>query len=198
MNKMKLGLIMLLTALFGLNAQAGVLVEPYLGISTFGNGKSKSGSTRTEYDYKLAPTAGLRLGYSMWGFKVGLDASYEKTTMESDTLSGTNIIPLADQDIDKSQAGIFVGYNLPVPMSVWFTYYLMGSATFENDSKFTSGSGYSFGTSYTGLPLVAINFEYRNVKYDEFETAAGATSVADANLGEILLSASIPFDFEIF
>ncbi len=198
MNKMKLGLIMLLTALFGLNAQAGVLVEPYLGISSMGNGKSKSGSTRTEYDYKLAPTAGLRAGYSMWGFKLGLDASYEKTTLESHTLSGTKIIPLADQDIDKSQVGVFLGYNLPVPMSVWFTYYFMGSATYENDSKLTSGSGFAFGTSYTGFSLIALNFEYRNVKYDEFETAAGATSAADANLGEILLSVSVPFNFELF
>ncbi len=198
MNKTKMGLITLLTALFCLNAQAGVLLEPYLGLGLAGDGKVKSGTTRTDMSYDIAPTAGFRAGYSMWGATLGLDASYQKLTLESSQLSGTNIIPLGETDVDKTQAGIFLGYTLPVPMRVWLSYYFMGNAKLENDNKYTSGSGYAFGTSYTGFSMFAINLEYRNMKYDEFETAAGVTSTTDANLAEMLLSVSMPFDLELF
>lgn len=143
-NKTLKRLVVLMTALIGLSAQAGVLVEPYLGIATAGDGKSKSGSTRVEYDHDIAPTAGLRAGYSMWGAMLGLDASYQKTTVESQSLVSTSIIPYGESDIDKTQVGVFLGYNLPMPMRVWVSYYFMGEMKFENDSKFTSGNGYAF------------------------------------------------------
>lgn len=198
MNKTIKGLILLMAAVIGLNAQAGILVEPYLGLGFGGDGHSKSGTVRTDFDYGVSPLAGLRAGYSLWNINLGLDASYQMATLEGQRLSGTNIISVADEDIKKSQVGVFLGYNLPVPMRVWATYYFMGSMKYDNDSKYTSGSGYAFGTSYTGLPLVAINLEYRLVKYDESETAAGVTSNADARLGEMLLSVSVPFDFDVF
>ena len=199
-NKTLKRLVVLMTALIGLSAQAGVLVEPYLGIATMGDGKVKPSvsSTRTDLEYKFAPTAGFRAGYSMWGAMVGIDASYQKTELQLERRIGSNITDLGDQDVDKSQAGIFVGYNLPMPMRVWATYYLMGSVKFDDDSKYTSGNGYAFGASYTGLPLVALNFEYRNMEYSESETASGATSNTDVNLGELLFTVSMPFDLELF
>ncbi len=197
-NKTLKGLILLVATIVGLNAQAGVLVEPYLGLGFGGNGHQKSGTVRTDFEYGVSPVAGLRAGYSLWDINLGLDASYQLATLSGQRLSGTSIIPSADEDVNKHQVGVFLGYNLPVPMRIWATYYFMGEISYDNDSKFTSGSGYAFGASYTGYPLVAINLEYRLVKYDESESAAGVTSAADARLGEMLLSVSIPLNFELF
>ncbi len=198
MNKTIKGLILLMAAVIGLNAQAGVLVEPYLGLGFGGDGHSKSGTVRTDFDYGVSPLAGLRAGYRLWDIDLGLDASYQMATLDGSRLSGTDLILTSEEDVKKSQVGVFFGYNLPIPMRVWATYYFMGSMKYDNDSKYTSGSGYAFGSSYTGLPLVAINLEYRLVKYDEIESAAGVTSTGDARLGEMLLSVSVPFNFELF
>lgn len=198
MKTMK-GVILLLSAVIGFSVQAGVLVEPYLGLGFGGNGHYKVGSTRTDIDYNLSPVAGLRAGYSMWNINLGIDASYQKATLGGQSLSGNNIITIADKKISKSQIGIFLGYNLAIPMRVWGTYYFTGSMDYNSSNEaYNSGSGYAFGTSYTGLPIVAINLEYRVMKYDKHTTAAGVEGSADARLGEMLLSASVPFDFGIF
>jgi len=198
MKAMK-GIIVLLAAVIGFSAQAGVLVEPYLGLGFGGNGHYKEGTTRTDINYSVAPVAGLRAGYSKWNFTLGLDATYLKATLSSQYLSSNTIITIKDKKVSKSQVGVFLGYNLPIPMRVWGTYYFTGSMDYDNSSeKYDSGSGYAFGTSYTGLPIVAINLEYRVIKYSQHTTAAGVTGGADCRLGEMLLSASVPFDFDIF
>lgn len=193
------GIVLLIATVIGLNAQAGILVEPYLGLGFAGNGHYKEGTTRTDINYNLAPVAGLRAGYSKWNFTLGLDATYLKATLSNQYLTGNTINTIQDRKISKSQAGVFLAYNLSIPMRVWGTYYFTGSMDYNSSSeKYNSGTGYGFGGSYTGLPIVAINLEYRVIKYSEHTSAAGVTGGADCRLGEMLLSASVPFDFDIF
>ncbi|MDD0853320.1 outer membrane beta-barrel protein [Halobacteriovorax sp. GB3] len=190
-------LLLVLCATLMVNAQAGVLVEPYLGYRLVSG--EDSNSSKTEYDYNGSVIGG-RLGYQFLGFMGGLDYSrglgaYE---LEQKDSSGTS-----KNDYTQSSFGLFAGYELPILLRAWVTYWmsnkLEGDSGAVNGDEF-NGSGYGLGIGFTGLPFVSLNLEYRNMTYDEFfDKAAGTTTAlsGDSEIGmsEILLSVSLPLDF---
>ena len=169
-------------------AQAGVLVEPYLGFSIAGDGESTISTVNYDFSYSSV-TYGGRLGYSFLGLMGGLDYSMQSFKADVDA-GGTE----TKKDVDKSQLGLFVGYDFPILLRAWATYFLSAKADFT-DYEFKSGGGYALGVGFTGLPFVSINLEYRDLEYDKFEWATTHTYDKKASLSEILLSVSAPFDF---
>jgi hypothetical protein len=185
---------------FSGNTRAGILIEPYLGFSLAGTGDTTIGTNKYDHSYS-SPTIGGRLGYGMLGFMAGLDYSMQTFDLESEIGSTTY-----KDGVKKNQLGIFVGYNLPILVRVWGTYYLSGNLDGDDPSasntlldsryEFSDGGGYALGAGFTGLPFVSINLEYRNLEYDkaEFSGATLSTYNEKLNLSEILLSVSLPLD----
>lgn len=185
---------------FAGSARAGILIEPYLGFSLAGSGDTTLGTAKYDHSYST-PTIGGRLGYGMLGFMGGIDYSMQSFDLESEVGSTTY-----KDGVSKSQLGIFVGYNLPILLRVWGTYYL--SSKVEGDDanttgqfidsryEYSDGGGYALGAGFTGLPFVSINLEYRTLEYDKAElSGANVTSYNEKmDLSEILLSVSLPLD----
>jgi len=189
-------------------AQAGILIEPYLGY-IFSADTKETGSGSGSFDYKYDYSGlnyGGRLGYSTFGLQVGLDynmASYDYETSNSTT-------KLKDA-YDFNAFGAFVGFKFPVLLRVWGTYYFnaelkdkdsgSGGVYTPSGSKF-NGNGFGLGAGFTGLPFVNINLEYRSFTYDEGTTSAGVklnlpdttNGVGKHSASEMILSLSVPFD----
>jgi hypothetical protein len=210
-------IVTLITIMFSASSYGSLMIEPYLGY-TFGGGEQDLGGN-SKYDYSYHhPMLGLRLGGSLLGFMAGLDYSgslLSSFSMDVEQKAGSSTTDYND-DVNKTQFGLFVGYDFPILLRAWATYYL--SAKLEGESAVAagtnqiyttnyseSGSGIGFGVGFTPLPLISVNLEYRKFTYDEWENSTGNPSSGtfgdstyptykDVELTEILLSVSLPFD----
>ena len=200
MKKSLFKFILLSFVLFSVNASASILIEPYLGYAFLGNGEVSVSNTKYDNDY-AGPTFGGRLGFQQLGFMIGADYSMQSFEMESTAGSTTY-----NDDVKKKQLGIFVGYNFPIMLRVWGTYFISGSFEgddaisannrYDSNDKLTDGNGYALGIGYRPMPLVSINLEYRKFEYDTWEEGGvEATNITkDQSLSEMLLSVSLPFN----
>lgn len=184
----------LLVALcFAFGANAGLLVEPYVGyqISGFETDYTVSGTT-TELAYVTnGVNLGARLGYSYLLFMAGIDYSYGTLSNDLDTGS------ITIEDIDATRFGIFAGVELPILARAWATYYV--NANYEAGSDEYKGTGYGLGVGFTGLPFVSLNLEYRALTFDEIVGDTGTTKLPTSTYdeytaSEIFLSVSLPLD----
>jgi hypothetical protein len=144
---------------FANTASASFLVEPYLGYQL---GSGDRGTTDFSYN---APTYGARVGYQMLGFMGGIDYSLSSFDLESEN-TVTNA--KSESAFKKNQLGVFAGYDFPILLRAWATYYV--SAKLENDVATPteySGGGYALGVGFSGLPFVSLNVEYKTFSYDE-------------------------------
>lgn len=177
------------------NAQAGFLIEPYLGFSL---GSGEDGNTlKTEYDQN-STFLGARLGYQTLGLMFGLD--YTKgTESEFEIKSTTSTVK---QDADQSTLGFFVGYNLPVMLRAWAAYYVSSNIELQSGASVGDeykGNGYGLGLGFTGLPFVSLNLEYRMMTFDELkDNSTGVTSTLsgtnEIDYNQVMLSVSLPLD----
>lgn len=167
-------------------ATAAFLIEPYLGYKPITDGDQGN----TEYETN-GVTYGGRLGYQQLGLMGGIDYSLSSFDIEQTTSTVTS-----ESEASTSDFGLFLGYNAPILVRVWATYFLSSELDFEessNNAKF-KGSGYALGLGYTGFPFLSINFEYRQKSYDELENDSGTSTVnPEADFSEVLLSVSLPF-----
>lgn len=128
-------------------AQAGILLEPY--VSLIVSGKSKETS-----DLKYSGNSiGARVGWSMLGFSVGLDA----------LLAGT-ITTKSDAGSDKYTPGgygVFAAYQFPILVRGYISYF--PSATAKFDSTELTGTSNKLGIQFTGLPFIALGIEAETV-----------------------------------
>jgi len=189
MRTSKLTIALLSIFLFTSTVQAGVLVEPYVGYSL---GLSKDYDNKTN-DYKT-PQFGARLGYQFLGLMAGVDYSLSSSfdlNQKKITTGATSKTPS-----EKNQLGLFVGYEFPILLRAWGTYFL--DSNFKKTpapSKNYSGNGYALGVGFTGLPFVSLNLEYRSFSYDSSKRSGTTTSLNPKwTMNEILLSVSLPFD----
>jgi len=194
---------LLLSILFSLlltSAQASFLIEPYLGFSIAGDGDTQVAGANYDLSYS-SPTIGARAGYQMLGFMAGIDYSMQTFDLESKSGNTTR-----KDGFKKNQLGVFVGYELPILLRAWATYYLSAGLdgddapatgqNFSSNDEFSGGSGYALGVGFTGLPFVSINLEYRQLSYDKFERSTNSLVGygEDADLSEVMLSVSLPLN----
>lgn len=204
-------LVFLLMSFFAFapHSRAGILIEPYLGYSFAGSGDMSltdtSNGQTTQYDQDFSTvTYGGRLGYQTFGLMLGIDYSMQSFDMTS-TVGSIEV----EDGVERSQLGIFVGYELPILLRAWATYYVnatmdgtdapsSGNQIYSNTSEFKDGKGYALGVGFTGLPFISINLEYRTMEYDTY--AVSNIELTDAvysdklDLSEILLSVSLPLN----
>jgi hypothetical protein len=173
----KLFLALTVVALFvSTQSRASLLVEPLIGYNIGTKlGNENGGSGRA---------FGGRLGYQNLGLQLGLD--YLNSTVEVDDV----------KDFNTNDFGAFVGYKFPVLLRVYAGYIFSSSGEYTfggSKVKAEEGSGQKFGVSFTGLPFVNVNFEYRTITYDKIGGAATTGNGGDYQ--SYLLSLSLPLNF---
>lgn len=157
-------------------SQASLLVEPLIGYNLATKiGDENGGSGRA---------FGGRLGYQNLGLQLGVD--YLNSTVEVDDV----------KDFNTNDFAAFVGYKFPVLLRVYAGYIFSSSGEFTlagSKRKVEEGSGQKFGVSFTGLPFVNINFEYRTLSYDKVNNATVTGNSGDYQ--SYLVSLSLPLNF---
>jgi len=158
-------------------AQAGILLEPYFSYILSGKSSADSSAKTT------GSVMGARVGWSMLGFSVGLDALLTGTlTTKSDTSS---------DEIKPSGYGLFVAYAFPIMVRGYLSYF--PSYVGKLDSTELTGSGNKLGVQFTGLPFIAIGLEAETVKITKAKTG-GTTTDFDNTITFTNLVISAPFN----
>lgn len=140
-----------LTLFFGVTQTANAIyVEPFLGYAVSGEAGSNND------DYSGGPLLGARLGAGLMGFFIA--GEYEIG-------SGLTIDSNPSRDVDTTNLGISVGYEFPILVRVYGTYFIKSELEFSGAEY--EGTGTKIGVGYTGLPFVAINFELNEFTYDK-------------------------------
>ncbi|MEZ0392445.1 MAG: outer membrane beta-barrel protein [Pseudobdellovibrionaceae bacterium] len=183
--------------IFGMSsaAQAGLLIEPYIGYA-FGKA-TYTFIGATEYTDNLSGAGyGLRLGYKFLMPWVALDYTGGSGTAKSGRPG------VADSDYTVTSLGGVVGVDLPILLRAWAGYgfsneVLLKGAAGAADQKF-KGTYTKVGVGFTGLPFVSLNAEYQIHDFKKVDVGSGEvdkTDVFDKLTGDqVLVSVSIPFD----
>lgn len=201
-NKMRKILTAILFMSIFSTANAGLLLEPYLGYAISGEGDMTEDGTSFKSEYS-GLTYGGRVGWSSFGFMGGIDYSLSSYDVETKFNAST-----AKDGMDRSQMGIFVGFKFPVLLRVWGTYFISadmegadaqavsGAQVFDSRHKLEDGSGFGLGVGLSLMPFVSVNLEYRTIEYDKLSQAGvNVTTITEKmNMDEILLSVSLPID----
>ncbi len=169
-------------------AQASVLVEPYLGLSIGAGGEAKLDTATYDYSFSTA-TYGGRLGYQWFGAMVGLDYSLQKFTMQKE---GPGVAQKLDAD--RSQIGLFLGYDFPLLIRGWMTYYLSGEIDMGSE-RFSGASGYAVGVGLKALPLLSFNLGYRSITYDKYSGLGSVVYSGELTSNEVIFYGSLPLTF---
>ena len=187
LKKREVGLKQLLFVLgifvFGSQALAGFMVEPYLGYETGTFSTGSSGATNSDTTKGLVP--GVRLGFSAPAiFWIALDESLESGGKISSTPN--------ELDYDRNNLFLDVGADL-VLIRLWGGYGFSNSLSTKSNgatSNFSGGTMLKAGIGFTFLPLVSLNFEYMTGSYGTYPTSLNS---AKETMG--VASVSIPMDF---
>jgi hypothetical protein len=179
-------IILALTLVFTFSvAQAGILIEPYMGYGiTALESDNGGGGLPVEWGVK-GQSLGVRAGVSYLGFFGALD--YEMGSRDFTVDAGSASVTVSEKDL--TNVGLAIGYDVPIiPIRV-FGKYIM-SATWEEGSSEWKGNGLGVGVGLTILPIVDINIEYKKLTFDE-----GLGAATEVTGQEIFLSISAPFVF---
>jgi len=183
----KWSVTLILLTLFSVSARADLLLEPHLGFNVSGSGDTGSGTGLVKYSYS-GLQMGARAGYQMLGFMTGLDYTRSSYTLEAKGVSSTT-----NSDLDRNEIGLFVGYNFPILLRAWGTYYFSNTSTYSNGNE-VSGNTTELGVGFTGFPFLSINAMIRMASFDEFKSGSTTTSLSPKqDFTEVVVGVSIPF-----
>jgi hypothetical protein len=172
MKKLLLVSTLLISIIYVNQAKAGFYIDPALGMHIT---DAEVGTT----DDLSGMGFGTKVGWKTLGLSFGVD--YQTVNLESDS---------SNFEVDTTEIGLFLGYDLPILFRFWVSYAVSLSGDIANTTTdYDSGSGTKIGIGYTGLPLLSINLEIKSYNFDE--NSAGATIDQDYNA--TFLSISFPF-----
>lgn len=150
MKKILLVFGFILSGAFSTQAQASIVVDPFLAYESGSNDVTGVGF-------------GARIGYGILGFSAGIE--YGSTSFSGNGTSGT-----------ATDLGAYVGYEFPILLRAYLSYFL-DSKMDSSGSEFTGNGGYKMGVGYTGLPLISINLETIQRKYSKMDGAEATIDV---------------------
>jgi len=185
----------LLVVAVGAKANAGLMIEPYLGYELSSALKLEAGGVDSG-----GKTSGLDLGLRV-AYKLpmmvwlGLDYSM----MSDGKFKGEDASN--DGKVDRSNLYFDVGVNLPVLARLWVGYGLMNSAKAKFDAggetTLKNGTNIKLGVGLTPLPMVSINLEYFMHDYKDWESGSNSGAASDVwsthKESGLLLGVSVPF-----
>lgn len=184
-------LCLLLALAFGFveSAKAELHIEPVWGYNLQGKAELPSGK-KIDDKSSFAGTGmayGGRLGFTKFGFQVGLD--YLHSTLDMDL----------EEDVLMDEWAGFVGFEFPILFRIYAGYIFSATATTENKAgdniEFSKGSGAKVGLGFTPIPLIDINLEYRAGRFGmyEIDSATKVEVEEDTNYRALFLGISLPF-----
>ncbi len=186
-NCMKWSLIALIVMITQSVAHASLLLEPHLGYNISGSGDTGSGTSLVKYSYSGVQLGG-RVGYQLLGLMTGVDYTRSSYTLEAKGLSSTT-----NTDLDRSEIGVFVGYNFPILLRAWGTYYFNNTSTYPNGNE-ASGNTTELGVGFTGLPFVSLNLMVRMASFDELKSGTTTSAISPKqDFTEVVVGVSLPF-----
>jgi hypothetical protein len=199
-------LALLLGSLIIYQTQAGIMLEPYLGIALNGKGdltqKDSTGTVSTPYDLKVNSLSyGARVGFSnllglVYGIEYSLQPEREFEITHSNSAFDFNF------DGESTHLGLFLGLYIPF-IKLRVSYFAKSTLKINKDSTPLAtlasgtefeGNGLGIGAGVSIFPFVALNLDYRSFSYDEatpYPNSADPNKF-DASYKEILLSLSVP------
>lgn len=173
MRKIFLLCIMMMTMGF---IHAGVLIEPFAGITIQGNAKPDDSAYSGQ-------VMGARLGYTNLGLMLGLDYRQANITVEQTT---------GDIDFSHSIYNFFIGYQLPVMLRFWYAHTIGGEGSVDSmNAKYSEPSGSVIGVGFTGLPFLSLNLEVSNFAFGKVDVS-GVSADSQLEGQHYLLSVSFP------
>ena len=184
-----MGKLLLATALvlgsFGLKqtANAGVMLEPYVGYFLSGKIGDKDGKSNA-----TGPGYGLRLAYYSMGFFAG--AEYQGASLKVDSTPKSDAVA--------TDIGATVGFNFPILLRVYGTYFVSSKNKFSagGSSVTYEGSAIKLGVGWTAFPLVAFNVDFYAPTYTKYSASSGSGTLTDKVTGNlIMLNVSVPLTF---
>ncbi len=163
--------------LIGFSAQAGFLVDPYMGYMV-------SGSNNNNFTIS-GQDMGIRLGWTTLGLGLGVDATVAgKYSYKNGTTT----------DYSPSHTGVFVSYTFPILIRGYATYFFSSKVSSSSPTSVsTTGNGTKLGVQYTGLPFIALGIEYYTMNYTEVEIS-GSKMSASGSESQTRLALSVPFN----
>ena len=190
--------IIVFICLIGINffpqqSKASFLIDPYVGYTLAWDTPSVSG---TEIDVtRNGAMYGARAGYQFLGFMAGVEYGMGSGMTWDIAAAAAAGVTSSDKSYDSTYMGVFVGYELPIMLRAWATYYFDANWEFEGGQK-VELTTISFGVGFTGLPFVSLNAEYRMNTFDTkvFSLATGVNSDDYKSNGEVFFSASLPLN----
>jgi hypothetical protein len=201
MVNIKRNLVLMFTFCFVGNANAGFMVEPYAGFALAGS--LEQAATNPIAGTYSGLQFGGRAGFSMLGLMGG--ATYNMATAAD--YEFTQLTTTATNSAKRTDLGIFVGYELPVMLRVWGSYYLDSKlegesttgTTFIDSTQTWNGTGIGLGAGFTGLPFISINVEYKSFTFkdvdDSDSTPVNSVFTPEVTTNEIFVSVSLPLSF---
>ena len=193
MKKILVAICLLTAVIIPNQSKASFLIDPYIGYKLAWDTPSKNG---TEVDVtRNGMMYGARAGYQFLGFMAGFEygmGSGMTWDLAAAALVGNSA---AEKSYDATYMGVFVGYELPIMLRAWATYYFDANWEFENGQK-AELSAISFGLGFTGLPFVSLNAEYRLNTFDTKVFALSNVINSDEykSNGELFFSVSLPLN----
>lgn len=167
-------------------ARASLLIEPHVGYILGGNADYNG----ADVSYN-GPDYGARLGGQWLGVMAGLDYTHSTFAADFKTTAGSG-----ELERKRDMIGIFAGYNFPILLRAWATYYFSAKTSntqtnsFGTNGNYTKGNATELGIGFTGLPFLSLNLSYRMSTHDENQ--AGSIN-PELETKEIVLGVSAPF-----
>jgi hypothetical protein len=172
---MKYGVLILISFFTFKYAQAGILVEPYLGytISDYEIGSSSYDANGLIY--------GARLGYEFPLLWFALDYMMSDQTVELNP----------DEDGSAKRLGVVAGVTAPLGIRAWLGYYFSDKFEFDDGAEL-EGNGFKLGIGFRLIPMLHLNFEYLSSTYDE---SNGASISPERDMNGFAVTLSVPVSF---
>lgn len=185
--KIKVALGIFLT-LISTSAFSSYLIEPHFGLNLNGSANATIKSINHNYDYN-GTQYGLKLGMQNFGLMGGIDFNRSSFNLDDKTISGT-----VASSYKRNEWGLFIGYNFPLFLRFWGSYFFANTAKKSNGDEF-SGTSKEFGLGFTSLPFVSLNLIFRLVDYSKQKISNVSEKLNEKiNNTEIVLGLSLPFD----
>ena len=184
MKKLMISLCLFLT--LGVSqSNAGLLLEPYVGYQIGGWDKSVVSGMNFIESESTGLGFGARVGFQTFGLMLG--GVYETFPSLSDGYGDNG---------EQTRMGVFAGYDFPLFVRVWGSYFLDISGKIGSGGEFSDGldNALSVGAGLTFLPLVSLNVEYRMFGMGTQRIGNTDVDMSDLEYNEIFLSVSLPLN----
>ena len=192
-------LLALITIFFmGVSAQAGLMIEPYVGYQMGSYNLKFKDLDLKEEGAQTGAGYGLRLGYSLpvlaW---IALDGQYGSGKQKPKDTTVFN-----EAKYKSSALFLDVGIDLPILLRAWVGYGFSNQLDLDYDTgtDYTlKGTATKFGLGFTPLPLFSVNVEaitnsYTTVSPNLNNSDKLSDTYSETKNTAIFVSISLPLD----